>query len=167
MGVEKFDRPVFAPSFVTKTTDTTPGAGGFYGPTFTGQPVIPSSGIQQITSSGFASSSTDIAMTAIAAVTQLCTIQSTGTGAGWEIKLSTGRTIGTTVLISYASQTTVPTTVLLESTTQVLFGSTFNALTFSTDSSGTALTLTKISTSAYTGVWDAAKVTPGGSTGTV
>ena len=167
MGLNKSKRPVYAPAFITNTTDTTPGSGYLTARFVQGNPVIASSAIQTILSSAIASSSTDAALTAITAVAQVATIQSTGTGAGWEVKLSTGRTIGTTVLIAVACQTTVPVTVLLESTTQNLFGSTFNALTWSTDSSGTAVTLTKLSATEYAGVWDAAKVTPGGSTGTV
>lgn len=166
MGMEWFRRPIYAPSVTARSTDKTPGSGAMLADKFIGQPVAPSSAIQAIASTASAVS-TAAALTAITAHAQLVTITTTGSGAGYECKLSTGRTVGTTVTIQVAANSTVPTTILLESTTQVLFGSTFNALTFSTDSSGTAATLTKVSTGAYVGVWDAAKVTPGGSTGTV
>lgn len=166
MGYEKIKRPILAPQGIRVGGSTADPADGVGSPLITGQVKIPSSGIQTIASTASAVS-TAAALTAIATYTQLATITTTGSGAGYEIKLATGRAVGTSVTVSVACNSTVPVTLLLESTTQTLFGSTFNALTWSTDSSGTAATLTKVSTGVYTGVWDAAKVTPGGSTGTV
>jgi hypothetical protein len=148
MGFEKFKRPLDTPYVASRVK-------------------VPSTEIQVITSTAISSSSTDAALVPINKNTQLATVRTQGSGAGWEIKLSTGRQVGTTVTVSVATDSTADVRLLLESTTQTLFGSTFNALTWSTDSSGTAVTLTKVSTGIYTGVWDAAKVTPGGSTGTV
>ena len=167
MGLFKVKRPVFAPSFIVNTTDTTPTAGYVIGNFVQGVPVVASSLIQTITSSGISSSSTDATLTLIAAKTQIATIQTTGSGAGWEMVLTTGRTIGTSVKVSVANNTTASFVLLLESTTQTFAGSTFNALLWSTDSSGTVAELTKVSATQYIFTGDAAKVAPAGSTGTV
>jgi hypothetical protein len=135
--------------------------------TLTGRTLIPTGGIQRITSSGISSSSTDAGLTAVAVDTQLALIQTTGSGAGWEVSLASGRPVGQTVTVVVANNSTAPVTLLLESTSQTLFGSTFNALLWSTDSSGTPATLVKVSTSQYALVsGDAAKVAPAASTGT-
>lgn len=128
---------------------------------------IPTTAIQTILSSGISSSSTDAALTAVAADTEVALVRTQGSGAGWECKLSTGRPVGTSVTVAVACDSTAPFTLLLESTTQSFYGSTFNALTWSTDSSGTAATLTKVSTATYVYVADKAVVTAAGSTGTV
>lgn len=166
MGVEKFKRPVLAAQGIRAGSSGDPGDGTVAAPTITGLFKVPSSAIQAIATTASAVS-TAAALTPIAAVTQLVTITTTGSGAGYEVKLSTGRAVGTSVTVCVAANSTVPTTLLLESTTQVIFGSTFNALTFSTNSSGESAVLTKVSTGSYIAVFDAAKVTPGGSTGTV
>ena len=131
---------------------------------FKGGARIPTTAVQTVTSTAV---STAAALTAIRANAEVALITTSGSGAGYEVKLSTGRSIGTSVTVAVATDSTAPVTLLLESTTQSIFGSTFNALTFSTNSSGETATLTKVSATQYIGSFDAAKVTPGGSTGTV
>lgn len=145
MGYEKFKRPILSPKGVR----------------------IPTTAIQTILSSGISSSSTDAPLTAVAADTQVALVRTQGSGAGWECKLSTGRPVGSVVTVAVSCDSTADFRLLLESTGQAFYGSTFNALTWSTDSSGTSATLTKVSTASYVYVADKAVVTAGGSTGTV
>lgn len=156
MGTEKLRRGV------TGTTAS------FTGKVTHGGLVAASSGIQSIALSGV---STAAAGTPVAAKTTTALITSTGTGAGHEVALA-ARPVGSVVNVAVECNSTVPVTLLLESTTQTLFGSTSNGVVFSTNSSGTSVTLQKVSTAAYAilgfnSLSTAARPTIAGSTGTV
>lgn len=168
MGMEAFNRPVVAPAVVAGgSTDTTPTRGWLIGDFVQANPIVASSAIQTITGATGATS-TAAALTPIAVATQFAFITSSGSGAGWECSITAGRTVGSRLTIVADTRSTAPITVLLESTATTFLGSTANALTFSTDSSGEGVQLLKVSTSQWGVVSrDAAKVTMAASTGTV
>jgi hypothetical protein len=122
MGVQKNKRPTQAPSWQ-----------------------LPPSAIQTVTLSGV---STAAVPTAIPARSQVVLITSTGTGAGHEIALAKRR-VGSQVVVLANVNSSVPVDLMLESTTQNLFGSTSNGIRFSTNSSGGPVTLMKVSTALY------------------
>lgn len=152
MGKEKFTRGLDVGKATTiRGSLTVTGSLGVAGG-------IPSTAIQSIALTGV---STAAAGTPIAKGTRVALITSTGTGAGHEVKLSTGRSVGDEVTVAVAANSTVGTVVLLETTAQTIFGTTLNAVQFTKFSSGDTVRLVKASASQYLALWGGAPAAGG------